>query len=143
MLNTFGNANRFLWSNGDTTSTLNIIVNSDTTIWVRGQIGTGACYSYDTVKIIAAPFPMINSFNDTTICAGTTIVRTVTGTANRFVWSSGDTTATFSITTNKDYVLWVRAQIGNNACYTYDTFEVKVIPYQPLNIGNDTIICNN
>ncbi len=139
---TTGTATRFLWSTGDTTASINITINKDTILWVRGQTGNSNCYASDTVKVIAAPFPIIKTNNDTSICKGNSILLTTSGNANKYLWSTGDTLSSVNVTITKDTMYWVRGQIGNNACYTYDTVLIKALQYFPVNLGKDTVLCN-
>ena len=61
-------------------------------------------------------------------CQGVTKTLTTSGTANRFVWSTGDTTATITVTPFVTTTYWVRGQVDTIPCYTFDTVVLTVIP---------------
>jgi gliding motility-associated-like protein len=136
-----GTANRFLWNTGDTTSSITVTPTVTTTYWVRGQIGNIPCYSYDSVTIIVYPLPTIFTNNDTTFCQGTTKTLTTSGTANRFLWSTGDTTSTITVTPLVTTTYVVRGQVGNIPCYAYDTVKITVLPVPVISTNNDTTFC--
>ncbi len=141
-LTTTGTATNFLWSTGALTSSITVTPLVTTSYWVQGQIGNTPCYTFDTVTITVLPLPAIKTNNDTSFCQGLTKTLTTGGTANRFVWSTGDTTATINVSPLVTTTYWVRGQVGTIPCYTYDTVVITVIPLPYVNLGNDQILCD-
>lgn len=141
-LTTLGTANRYLWSSGDTSATITVTPAATTTYWVRGQIGTANCFVYDSVKITVNPLPSIATNQDTTLCSGTVKTLTATGTATRYLWSTGDTTATISVSPSVTTSYWVRGQIGTASCFAFDTVKITVNPLPGIATNQDTTLCN-
>ena len=140
-LKTSGTATRLLWSTGDTTASITVTPATTTTYWVRGQIGTALCYAYDTVRLSVNPVPTIATNQDTTICSGTLKTLYTSGTAKRFLWSTGDTTASITVNPTTTTTYWVRGQIGNSACYSFDTVTISIVACATLCINcTDTLL---
>ena len=92
----------------------------------------------NTVKtkyIIAAP--IVNLGNDITICGGPVILN-AGNTGSRFVWNTGDTLQTLSVTTTGTF--WVR--VTNSYGFSAnDTIQVTINAKPVVNLGNDIIQC--
>lgn len=141
ILTAAGAATRYLWNTGDTTQSITVSPAVTTTYWVRGQIGNIPCYSYDTVKITVWALPTIFTNNDTTFCQGTPKSLTTTGTSNRYLWSTGDTTATITVNPSVTTTYWVRGQTSAIPCFTFDTIRITVLPLPTIITNNDTTFC--
>ncbi len=143
VLTATGNSNRYLWSTGDTTKSITITPSFTSNIWVRGQNGNIPCFAFDTVKITVLPLPIIVTNNDTTFCLGNSKTLTANGTANRYVWKTGDTTQSITVlpTTPGVYTYWVRGQTSNVPCFSFDTVTITVLPVPTIKINNDTSFC--
>jgi hypothetical protein len=140
-LGTSGSANKFLWSTGETVSSITININKDTILWVRGQVDTGSCFSYDTVKVMVYPVPVISAGNDTSICDGETAVLNASGTSDKYLWSTGDTTASISVNPSVTTGYWLRGNKTGQPCFAYDTIKVTVNPMPVLSTLPDLDVC--
>lgn len=137
-LNAFNNGASYLWSTGDTTSSIVV-----TTPGVYHVTVTNSCGSaFDSVNVIVSQHAQVNLGPDIKFCSQqpfsqTLSVPQVPGTS--YQWSTGGLTNSINITQAGTY--WVTA---TNACGTYsDT--INIIPEMPnnINLGNDTIICQS
>ena len=131
-----GGSYEYLWSNGDTTNTIDVSPNSTTTYYVTITDGFAACYDSITVTIVDPNFTFTN---DTILSCGSDTVNVSAGsTWDNYLWSNGDTTETTSITSSGVYSLTVS---NNGQCETWDTVTVSVI--NPVLAQGDTMICIN
>jgi len=122
-----------LWSDGSRMDSF--IINSTGTYWL--EVGTANCSQRDSINISYDPLSNINLGNDTTLCAGETLVLDIVAPVDRVLWSTGETDPTIS--TDMAGMLSVEAVSG--ACTEYDTISVQFISLDGLNIGNDTTLC--
>lgn len=82
-------AQTYLWSTGQTDSTIQVIINSDTTYYVTGY--AYGCEREDSVVItVGTPITLNISPADTTVCPGSNVILTVEGATN-YLWNTGDT----------------------------------------------------
>jgi hypothetical protein len=90
---TASNAASYLWSTGDTTAAITVSAQGSYT--VTGSSVNG-CQGYASVIVIDNPVPyfILNAVGS--ICENTTEVLSVTG-ENSYVWSTGDTTTSITI----------------------------------------------
>ena len=73
--------------------------------------------------------------NDTTLCPGTTLNLTAP-IASTYLWSTGATTQTITVTTTGQY--WV--SVSNGTCFSSDTINVT-FSLPTINLGDDTTLC--
>jgi len=77
---------------------------------------------------------------DTAICTGDFVTLDADTNSTGYLWSTGATTQTISVTNPGSY--WVIVN-GEGGCLDTDTVVVTNIALPVVNIGNDTSICNN
>jgi gliding motility-associated-like protein len=78
--------------------------------------------------------------DDTTICSGASITLTDTMSNATFLWGTGATSSSISVSTPGSY--WL--QVTQNGCTKADTINVSVTdPPAPFNLGNDTSYCGS
>ena len=127
-------ANTYIWSTGETTPT--ITVTEPGLYW--GEVDTDCGFDRDTIIVESIAPPLVSADGDFQICSGeaTTITSDVQN-VDSFVWSTGETTATITITSEGDY--WLE---GSNDCGTdrYD-FSVTADEHPAISLGPDLSIC--
>lgn len=119
----------YLWSTGQTTSSITVSPTSTTTYTVTGTNSAG-CQNIGSKTITVGTNPNINvSASNNTPCTGTTITLTATG-GTSYLWGGGQTTnaITVSPTVNTTYTV-----VGTNAAGCQNTAN-KVINVDPLPI---------
>ncbi|MBI3232524.1 MAG: T9SS type A sorting domain-containing protein [Bacteroidetes bacterium] len=124
---------KYLWSTGDTTST--ITVNTPGKYYLTTQT-MGGCIGTDTTSIIASNVT-VNLGNDTIICNGGTVILDGGSGYTKYLWSNGDTTQATTLLSDGVYTLTVK---NADACAATDTIEL-IYNYATVNLGNDTTIC--
>jgi gliding motility-associated-like protein len=94
-----GNATNYVWSTGATGSS--IVVAAGGQYWVTGN--TNGCFDDDTINVIFESFT-VNLGPDVITC-DTSLVLLAGVTANSYQWSTGETTASITVTTSGTYFL--------------------------------------
>lgn len=125
---------KYLWNNGDTTSTINANATGDYSVIVTDVNG---CFGYDTVNVRVSQ-ATVNVGADITVCAGTPVTLNAGSNMSKYVWNTGDTTQTIMPTQSGTYVVEVTNADG---CSAKDTVQVTFNPNPIVKLGNDTTIC--
>jgi gliding motility-associated-like protein len=127
-----GTAQGYLWSNGLTSSMINI---SDSgAYWLR--VNNGACFSSDTIIISTIQYPILNLGNDTILCEGQSTILEA-GLAEAYLWSTGSVSSSIEASSVGTY--WVEA--NNGFCFARDSILISIRQYPTPNLGSDTTLC--
>lgn len=124
-------ANTYLWSTGDTTSTLNV--------W-KGDVYTVTrtiqqCQLTDTFVVVNYPTP-ITTNSDTSICYGTKTVLNAQS-ASHYLWSTGDTAQSIQVINAGQYSVITSIP----PCQGTQTFNVSAYPLPQIVTVQDTTVC--
>ncbi|MCE3279366.1 MAG: hypothetical protein K0S44_1557 [Bacteroidetes bacterium] len=130
-LNLFFPSATYLWSNAETTSSIN--VSSAGTYW--GTVFFAGCSQSDTMNVAYIQFPVLNMTPNITMCQGDSAQITSGGVADNYLWSTGETTQSIIADSTGTYVLTA----SNQQCSTTDSTTIFEITFPPL--GPDTILC--
>ncbi|MBA3901821.1 MAG: hypothetical protein H0X62_16735, partial [Bacteroidetes bacterium] len=125
----------YLWNTGATTQT--ITVSTVGPYWVTVTDANG-CGNNDTLIVTANPLPMVNLGPDVAICAGDNTVLDAGAGFVSYLWSTGATTQTISISSAGTYSVTVT---DANGCENNDALIVSVNPLPIVNLGPDVAIC--
>lgn len=128
-----GTGTSYIWSTGSTQAAIQI--NAAGEYWVK--LTDKKCSKADTIGITYRNYPELNIPADTSVCADQ-VVRLSAGTADNFLWWSGDTTKSIDILAAGHY--WIKA--SNEQCATEQNFSVNFIPLPSIDIGRDTVLCD-
>lgn len=133
---TANGANTYLWSNGQTTQTINPIINQQTTFSVTGTSIDG-CTNSNSITINIYPLPNI-TVNNQTICLGDTAILSAQGAIN-YNWNNGQNTNPIQVnpTTTTTYSV---TGTDNHGCTGSATATITVLTNPQLTV-NDTAIC--
>lgn len=125
----------YLWQNGSNESSF--VANQTGTYWVK--VTQGGCTDYDSVYLyVDDPAVAMNLGNDTTICHGSTIVlKPAFGIFNSYVWSTGDTTSTITVSQPGTYTLTVLSGCGEAT----DQITIGNWPVPNPGLGPDLNLC--
>lgn len=122
--------NHYAWSTGDTTKTIHPTVAGTYTVTVTNSCGCSATAS----RVVAiGTLPAVTAAHDS-ICYGDTATLSAAG-GSTYMWSTGDSTASISVTSGAVFTVTVTGANGCKAVVA-DTVTLKnVIP----SVNNDTV----
>jgi gliding motility-associated-like protein len=125
----------YLWQDGTNDPTY--VANQTGTYWVK--VTNDGCTDYDSVYLyVDDPSLSVSLGNDTTVCQGDYIVlEPAVGVFNSYLWSTGDTTMSISVTEPGTYTLTVESGCGS----TTDQITVGNWPEPNPNLGGDLNLC--
>ncbi|MCW3103542.1 MAG: hypothetical protein JWO09_1982 [Bacteroidetes bacterium] len=124
--------NIYSWSTSAVTQT--ILASTAGTYWV--EVSNGTCEALDTMSIQQITLdPDLG--NDTSLCAGQTLPLNAFVPGASYLWSTGDTAASITVSTAGQY--WVQVTIG--PCTESDTLVVNYIPYPVIALPASILIC--
>ncbi len=128
----------YVWSNGETTATINVSPLVDETYTVT-VIGAGGCEDVASVDVTVNQSPVADAGNDELICIGDDVTLNATG-GGDYEWSTGETTFSITVapTSNTTYTVTVTAA---NGCTASDDVLVEVNTLAPGLAGADQEIC--
>jgi gliding motility-associated-like protein len=99
---------------------------------------TASCFDSVIVTSLTVVGPSFNILdNDTTLCAGQTLLLDATVNNGTYIWQDNSTNATFNVTSSGTYSV----EVTLGGCISYDTINVTYVPPLNLNLGNDTVMC--
>ena len=93
VLNAYGGTN-YSWSNGATTSSVNVSPAVITTYSV--VVSAGSCSDTAFATVVVNPGPSVSAFSNTTITAGSSTTLSASG-GNNYTWSTGETTTDITV----------------------------------------------
>ena len=135
---TAGGATQYVWSTGETSSTIQVMPTTTTTYTVTGY-GYNGCLATASkvVNIDAKPTVQING--TTTICEGESTTLTAIG-GTSYQWVNGSTSDHISVTQSGNY-----AVIATNAagCSNSASLAVTVNPSPRISLTGATTFCSN
>ncbi|HRP88988.1 MAG TPA: GEVED domain-containing protein [Edaphocola sp.] len=115
-----GTGGTYLWNNGASTQT--ITVNTSGTYSVV-KTNTAGCSKSDTVVVTVDSLPIVDLGGDVDICEGDTAILDAGAGAASYLWNTGATTQTITVSTDGVYSVVVT---NNNGCVASDSMEVEV-----------------
>lgn len=126
------------WSTGDTTSFITVSPPSTET-YVVTVTGGNACTVLEDIVVTVNPLPVADAGSNLDICEGESTNLSASG-GDVYLWSTGDTTASVSITPTSDltYHVTVTTSFG---CSTSDSVTVTVRTAAAADAGVGDTIC--
>jgi hypothetical protein len=127
----------YLWTNASTTQTVTASASGTYGVLVTDANG---CKASDTVVVTINSVPVVNLGADTTRCGGS-VTLDAGNTGSSYLWSSGATTQTITVTSSAVVNVLVTNVSG---CKSSDTVKVTInaIPTVSFNLANDTTCVN-
>jgi gliding motility-associated-like protein len=128
------NATSFIWSTGQTTSSIYIANSGE--YWLQAM--KDGCTAYDTIIFNLKDAPSLTT-RDSISCEDSILLSPVTN-GTSFLWTSGETTSTTWANASGTYGL----QVFKDGCSTKDSFIINISKWSPNLIqAEDTIFCGN
>ena len=109
-----GGGDSYYWTTNEQTPSITVQPRTSTTYMVTID-STGLCRAYDSVNITVHPLPHLEITGDTGVVTNSSATLTVVGIGARtYLWSTGDTTATITVspTVPTRYVVVGTSQYG-------------------------------
>ena len=88
-------------------------------------------------QIVVIAKPIVNLGNDTTLCAGGTVILKAGNPGSTYLWNTGATTQQITVANTGTY--WVKV-LNSGGCIATDTINISFYNLN-VNLGNDTSIC--
>jgi uncharacterized repeat protein (TIGR01451 family) len=132
--------NAYLWSNGATTTFINVNPISTSTYTVTATDING-CTASSSRIVTVNELPLLNITGDNIICTGTSTNLTATG-GITYVWNTTATTATINVSPISTTTYTVTAT-DSNGCTNTANSTVTVQPLPTVNITGENNICIN
>ncbi|HIE16415.1 MAG TPA: gliding motility-associated C-terminal domain-containing protein, partial [Bacteroidales bacterium] len=128
----------YLWSTGDTVSTIDVQPLTTTT-YIVTVTDVGGCFATDSVTITVINGINISISGDVNICLGENTELTASGASN-YLWSTGQVDSSVIVAPVSDSVFTVIGNIGS--CYDTLSVTVFVHPLPVVYVSQDTVICS-
>jgi large repetitive protein len=132
----------YLWSNGETTQSINVTNSGNYTVKVINANGCQSTASVATVVTVNAlpVIPTITAGGPTTFCIGGSVTLTSTA-GTTYLWSNGATTRSINVSTSGSYTVQVTNASGCQSAVSAATMiNVNALPI--VNAGTDMTIPN-
>lgn len=126
----------YQWSTGSITDTIKVHSTGQFTVIAETVFG---CFAYDTVQTSIDTALIVNLISDS-LCDGQVYVLNAGNTGATYLWNTGDTTQTISVTQNGTFNVEVTDPFG---CMGLDTAKVLFYSNPIANAGSDLNICES
>jgi gliding motility-associated-like protein len=125
-------ASSYSWSTGAVTQTIS--VSTSGTYYVK--VFSGCFIVSDSVKVTFVPTPIVNLGPDTLLCPNASLTLSAGNTGSSFIWSTGSSSSSISVSTSGNY--WVK--VSDGGCINSDSIAVSKLKNE--NLGPDQFLCN-
>jgi gliding motility-associated-like protein len=119
----------------DTCQNFMIVPNGTITIEVTGDLE--GCQATELLELGIMPNPVTIISGDSILCGEEITTLTALGATN-YIWNTGDTTTTITVSPDDDEIFSVMGSLGN--CVFADDILIEVYDYPEIDAGNDTLI---
>jgi len=126
------------WSTGSTDTSIHVSPTAGTHLYTVTITNTNGCKDSDSVQVTAIQNPQVNLGPDRSVCGGTVLDAQNSGAT--YLWSTGDTTRTITVTKSGTYS--VKTSYGNN-CSAMDTVAITVKPVQTAELDSSVTACGS
>jgi hypothetical protein len=133
-LNAQNAGSTYLWSNATTSQTISVNTAGTYNVTVTNADN---CKASDTIHLTASPLPVVNLGNDTSFCAGNSLILNAQNAGATYLWSTGSSTQTINVNATGIYGVGVT---DINGCKGSDTIQVTANPSPIVNLGADVTI---
>ncbi|MFN4952065.1 MAG: LamG-like jellyroll fold domain-containing protein, partial [Flavobacteriales bacterium] len=129
----------YLWNTGATTQTLTVNTSGTYTVTVTSNNGCVGTSSPQTVTVSAQPSTSITANGATSFCAGGSVLLSAPN-GGTYLWSTGATTPSISVSTAGSYSVTVTNGAGCSATSTPTTITVNPLP--SVSAGANQSVCS-
>ncbi|MGE0077227.1 MAG: immunoglobulin domain-containing protein [Bacteroidales bacterium] len=125
----------YLWSNGETTKTINATAQGVYSVSVNDANG---CLNSDDIQVTVNSLPTINLGDDRAICQGESVTIDAGNDGATYLWNNGETSKTINVAEQGNYSVTVT---NTNNCIASDEINIIVNSNPIVNLGNDIQKC--
>ncbi|MBK9105543.1 MAG: hypothetical protein IPL92_13495 [Saprospiraceae bacterium] len=125
----------YVWQDNTTASGYNVV---DSGIYAV-TVTTGDCSASGEIEVAYVPAFNIDLGNDTSLCNGAFLVLNAATSNASYSWQDQSTSSTYNVTAPSIY--FVEVQV--DACTAHDTIVVSFTSLPAIDLGRDTILCEN
>ena len=127
----------FLWSTGDTARSITVTRPGTYTVWAEYE---GCYWLHDTVEVVYRPAPELHLGPDTILCpADFPLTLSAPAGMDAYLWNTGDTTSTLSVSAPGLYTLGTTHHCGDQR----DTIFIGMYDIPDLALGQDIAVCGD
>ena len=124
----------YVWSDASTDNSITV---SQSGIYTVTATNAQGCSAPASVTVTVNPLPNVNISGNTNICAGSSTTLTASG-ANSYIWSTGDSTAT---TTVSAFGVYTVTGTSSDGCSNTANATVLVSQLPVITISGETNLC--
>jgi len=129
-----GTYEKIVWNTGETDNSITVH-----TPWrYRADVSNWQCKTTEYVRVYVNPIPELDLGNEHAFCTDEAIISTNNKDADSYLWSTGETTNTISVTKSGMYSL----TITEDDCENSDDVYVHMADKIEIDLGPDTTMCN-
>ena len=134
---TVSGSDNYLWSTGETSSSIEVSPTVTTTYTVSSE-GVNGCDSEENITVTVTPEIIADAGEDMTICSGESVTLNASG-GTTYTWNTGDTgsSPTYSPVVTTVYTVTVSDDLGNTDS---DSVTVIVNEIPEINVSEDIVI---
>jgi len=133
-------ATSYLWSNGATTQAITVSAAGSYAVTVTDDNGCTATSAPVNVTVNTNPTPTITASGPTTLCQGQSVTLTAS-LASSYLWSTGATTQSITVSTAGSYSVTVTAANGCSGTSAPVNVTVNPLPTPTVTAGGPTTFC--
>ena len=125
----------FLWNTGDTSQEMEVFSSG---IFGVEVINSNGCIGSDSILVKVNPLPIVRLGNDSVLCSGQIYLLNAENQGANYLWNSGESSQTISVSKGGGYVVVVTDDKG---CSSSDTVKLDFNELPEIYLGKDTTIC--
>ncbi|MBV9185766.1 MAG: hypothetical protein JO093_09085 [Acidobacteria bacterium] len=129
----------YAWSTGATTQSITVSATGSYSVTVTDANFCSTQSSPFAVTVNPLPAPAISASGGTTFCAGGSVTLTATAGYSSYLWNTGATTQSITVSSSNNYSVTVRD--GNNCSGTSAPTAVSVRPVPTATVSGSAAIC--
>lgn len=130
----------YLWSTGEKTKDITATTTGNYSVTVSNEAGCSATSAVTKVTVNATTPATITPDGDVTICEGNSVVLT-SSPGSSYLWSTGETTKTISVSTAGNYSVTTTNESGCPASSLVTKVEINPLPTAIITSDVPTTIC--
>ena len=135
-----GNGYTYLWSSGETTSSISTATSGNYSVTVSNQTGCSTTSAVNAVVVNPIPVATITAGGSTTICSGSSVSLQASAGAT-YLWSNGASTPSINASLAGNYTVTVTSAAGCSATSAPTTIVVNALPSAAISTSGSTTFC--